>query len=299
MHGILIVDKPALMSSAYVVEIARRRAGVSKAGHTGTLDPIATGVLPICFGNATKLAGYLIAEDKGYEAELELGRQTDTLDRTGNTVAENVEAAELLSDEAILEALIALRGAQEQMPPMFSAIKQDGVRLYHRARAGEEVPRTPRPIVIHRLDLVWRRGRRVAISVHCSKGTFIRSLVSDLGAALGVGAHLTELRRTKSGAFTIDQAVRIEGLTPERAAAALIPMPRILPLPSILLPAERYAELRDGRPEILRDFAAELLGMGQLVSSDGDLLAVIEGRPEGPRYLRVFPDRIPPAPVPE
>lgn len=299
LHGILIVDKPAQMSSAYVVELARRRAGVAKAGHTGTLDPIATGVLPICFGNATKLAGYLIAEDKGYEAELDLGRQTDTLDRTGNVTAENLEAAERLSDEEILAALVARRGAQEQMPPMFSAIKQDGVRLYHRARAGEEVARAPRPIVIHRLDLVWRRGRRVAISVHCSKGTFIRSLVSDLGAALGVGAHLTELRRTQSGAYTIDQAVRIEGLTPERAAAALIPMPRILPLPSILLPAERHAELRDGRPEILRDFATELLGMGQLVSSAGDLLALIEGRPEGPRYLRVFPEGIPPAPAPE
>jgi tRNA pseudouridine55 synthase len=299
LHGILIVDKPAHMSSAYVVELVRRRAKVAKAGHTGTLDPIATGVLPICLGGATKLAGYLIAEDKGYEAELELGVETDTLDRTGTVTGEHREAAEAISDEALLAALAARRGPQEQLPPMFSAIKQDGVRLYHRARAGEEVERPLRPIVIHRLELKWRRGRRAAISVHCSKGTFIRSLISDLGKDLGVGAHLAELRRTRSGSYTLAQAVPLDSLTPASAAAHLIPLPRMLSVPSVVLPPERYAEVRDGRPEVLREYAASFTGMGQLVSESGQLLALLETRPEGPRYLRVFPEGMQALPAPE
>lgn len=290
LHGILILDKPAHLSSAHVVDKVRRAAGAAKAGHTGTLDPIATGVLPICLGAATKLAGYLIAEDKAYEAELELGRQTDTLDRTGATVAEHLEAADRLSDEALLAALAARRGPQQQLPPMFSAIKQDGVRLYHRARAGEEVERAPRPVVIHQLELLWRRGRRAGISVHCSKGTFIRSLIDDLGRELGVGAHLAELRRTRSGAYTLAQAISLEGITPERAAAHLIPLPRMLAIPSIAVPAARHGEVRDGRFEVLREFAGELTGMSQLVSEAGQLLALIEGGPAGPRYLRVFPE---------
>ncbi len=294
LHGILIVDKPAHMSSAYVVEMVRRRARVAKAGHTGTLDPIATGVLPICLGGATKLAGYLLAEDKTYEAELELGRETDTLDRTGVTLAENLAGAELVSDEALLAALVARRGPQEQQPPMFSALKQDGVRLYQLARAGEEVPRASRPIVIHRLELLWRRGRRVAISVHCSKGTFVRSLVADLGRDLGVGAHLAELRRTASGHFALDQAVTLDSLTPERAAAQMIPLPRLLAAPMVEVPRERFLELRHGSPELLREYAAGRAGMVQLVSAAGELLALIEVLPEESRYLRVFPEGFPP-----
>jgi tRNA pseudouridine55 synthase len=294
LHGLLIVDKPARYSSAQVVDQVRRRAAVAKAGHTGTLDPLATGVLPICLGRATKLAGYLIAEDKTYDAELELGVETDSLDREGVITAERLAEAERVSDEQLAAALAAMVGAQQQLPPMFSAIKQGGVRLYHRARAGEVVEREPRAVVIHRLELRWRRGRRVAISVHCSKGTFVRSLAADLGAALGCGAHVVELRRTRSGAHALEQAVRLDELTPERAAAALIPMPSMLRLPSYVAPRERQAELRDGRAGVLAELAGDLVGMGQVLGERGELIALIAG-PAAPgagglRYLRVFPE---------
>jgi tRNA pseudouridine55 synthase len=288
LHGVLIVDKPANMSSAYVVENVRRLARITKAGHTGTLDPIATGVLPICVGHATKLAGYLIAEDKVYDAEFELGVETDTLDRTGSIFAEARERAEQISDAELSQALAARVGAQLQLPPMFSAIKLDGVRLYHRARAGEEVERIPRPIIIHSLELRWRHGRRVAISVHCSKGTFVRSLISDVGRDLGVGAHLTELRRTVSGAYSLSKAIALEGLTPAKAAEHLIPMAQMLAVPSIVVPGPRHAELRDGRREVLAEYASALAGIGLMVDEAGKLLALVENRPEGARYLRVF-----------
>lgn len=290
LHGILIIDKPPHVTSASVVEKVRRRAGVAKAGHTGTLDPLATGVLPICLGAATKLAGYLIAEDKAYEAELELGSSTTTLDRTGAVLEERFAAADALDDDALLAALVARRGPQQQLPPMFSAIKQNGVRLYEKARAGKDVERAPRAITIHRLELLWRRGRRAAISVHCSKGTFIRSLIDDLGRDLGVGAHLTELRRTLSGSYSLAQAISVEAITPQTAAAHLIPVEKMLAIPSLPVPAARHLELRDGRPEVLRDLAAGVTCMTQLTSESGQLLALIEGTPEGPRYVRVFPE---------
>lgn len=293
LHGVLILDKPANVTSAQVVDSVRRRAKVRKAGHTGTLDPLATGVLPIVLGHATKLAGYLLAEDKAYDAELELGVSTDTFDRTGTITARHEAAAEALSDAALAQALAELRGATEQLPPMFSAIKQDGVRLYHRARAGEEVPRTPRPIKLHSLELRWRRGRTLAISVHCSKGTFVRSLVADLGSALGVGAHLTELRRTRSGDYSLEQALPLAEITPELAAARLIPMTRMLSARSIVVPRERHLDLRNGRPELLAELTCELSGMAQLLDDEGQLLALIERGPEGARYLRVFAESLP------
>lgn len=294
LHGILIVDKPAYVTSAGVVEKVRRKTGTAKAGHTGTLDPLATGVLPICLGAACKLAGYLLAEDKGYEAELELGRRTTTLDRTGEVLEEQLALADAVTDEQLEAALARWRGAHQQLPPMYSAIKQDGVRLYERARAGKEVERTPRSIVIHRLEVRWREGRRVGISVACSKGTFVRSLVDDLGAALGCGANLTQLRRTQSGNYTLAQAIALDDLTVETAAARMIPVAEMLPIPSRVVPRHRHQELRDGRPEVLRDVWRELVleseragrsapdGMMQLVSEMGSLLALIECRSTGP-----------------
>src|SRR5215467_4389163 len=210
MHGILVLDKPAGMTSASAVDRVRRALEISRAGHGGTLDPIATGVLPVCVGAGTKLAQFLLADDKAYEAEGVLGVETDTLDRTGRVVVErNAE----VSREALLTALAAQRGERTQIPPMYSAIRQGGVRLYDRARAGEEVERAPRPIRIERLDLLWFEPPRFGVAVACSKGTYIRSLIADLGSALGAGAHLAELRRTRSGRFTIEQAVTLDRLT--------------------------------------------------------------------------------------
>src|SRR4051812_1561927 len=171
MHGILVLDKPAGMTSATAVEQVRSALGISRAGHGGTLDPIATGVLPICLGAGTKLAQFLLAEDKAYLAEGVLGIETDTLDRTGRVVAERAVAA---SRAALAAALAAHLGEQTQVPPMYSAIKQGGVRLYDRARAGEEVERAPRQIRIDRLELLAFEPPRFRIAIACSKGTYVR-----------------------------------------------------------------------------------------------------------------------------
>src|SRR5262245_15589464 len=197
------------MTSATAVDRVRRGLGVARAGHGGTLDPIATGVLAICVGAATKLAQFLLADDKAYLAAGVLGVETDTLDRTGRVVAER---AANVSREALLAALAAHTGEQRQIPPMYSAIKQGGVRLYERARAGEEVERAARRIRIDRLELLAFEPPRFRIAIACSKGTYIRSLIADLGTAVGVGAHLAELRRIRSGRFAIEHAVTLDRL---------------------------------------------------------------------------------------
>jgi tRNA pseudouridine55 synthase len=210
MNGVLVLDKPRAMSSASAVEHVKRRLGAKRAGHGGTLDPIATGVLPICLDEATKLAQYMLADDKEYEADLVLGTETDTLDRTGTITA--THPAEHITRDMLERVLVARTGEQDQLPPMYSAIKQDGVRMYHRARAGETVERTPRRIRIDRLALLDFAPPVVRISIACSKGTYVRSLVADIGTDLGVGAHMAELRRTRSGMFTLAQAHDLDRL---------------------------------------------------------------------------------------
>src|SRR5215468_1012154 len=242
IHGILVLDKPTGMTSASAVDRVRHALGISRAGHGGTLDPIATGVLPICLGAGTKLAQFLLAEDKAYFAEGVLGVETDTLDRTGQVVAERPGVA--VTRDALAAALAAHLGDQTQIPPMYSAIKQGGVRLYDRARAGEEVERAPRRIRVDRLELLAFEPPRFQIAVACSKGTYIRSLIADLGAAVGAGAHLEELRRTRSGRFTIDQAVTLDRV----ADAALVPPDQALDLPRVTVPAERVRHVLGGLP---------------------------------------------------
>src|SRR5262245_18157876 len=176
------------MSSAAAVDHVKKRLAAKRAGHGGTLDPIATGVLPICLGEATKLAAYLLADDKEYEAQALLGIETDTLDRTGAIVATRDAGA---ITRAQIEAVLSQKlGEQDQVPPMFSAIKQGGVRLYERARACEEVERPPRRIRIDRLELLAFEPPKIRIAIACSKGTYVRSLVADIGSALGCGAHM-------------------------------------------------------------------------------------------------------------
>ena len=211
MHGVLVIDKPGGVSSTFVVDKVRRALDMVKAGHGGTLDPIATGVLPICIGSGTKVAQFLLADDKAYEAEGLLGVSTDTLDRSGRVIDERpVDPG--LTREDLLAVLARFTGELDQVPPMYSAIKQGGTRLYHRARAGHEVERAPRRIRIDRLELVAFEPPRFRVAVACSKGTYVRSLVADIGDALGAGAHLTELRRTRSGRFTLDHAVSLDAI---------------------------------------------------------------------------------------
>jgi tRNA pseudouridine55 synthase len=286
VHGVLVLDKPAPMSSAHAVEHVRRALGVDRAGHGGTLDPIATGVLVVCLGAATKLAQFLLADDKAYEAEGLLGVETDTLDRTGQVVRER--PAEV-SQAALAAAIEALRGATTQIPPMYSAIKQGGVRLYDRARAGEHVERAPRPIRIDQLELLAFEPPRFRVAVACSKGTYIRSLVADLGAAVGAGAHLTALRRTRSGRFTLDGAVTLD-----RVRAA----PLIAPADATGLPTRRVAADQLGWVLSGVQFPLEALGAAglerfQLVDEAGRLVAVAHADAGRTVYDRVFPELVP------
>lgn len=296
MNGVLVLDKPAGMSSAAAVEHVKKRLRVRRAGHGGTLDPIATGVLPICLGEATKLAAYLLADDKEYEAEAMLGVETDTLDRTGTVTATHPAGG--VTREQIEAVLAAHTGEIDQVPPMFSAIKRGGVRLYERARAGEEVEREPRRVRIDRLELLaWTpptagegsasgAGPRIKLAIACSKGTYVRSLVADIGRALGCGAHMTELRRTRSGVFTLAMAHDLDRLDDLR----LVPLTEATSLPKVISPAELVPRVRSGLQLAPERFGVppENYERFQLLDPDGGLVAICHV--EGARvvYDRVF-----------
>lgn len=193
LHGILLLDKPLGMSSNQALQAARRLLRAAKGGHTGALDPLATGLLPLCFGEGTKIAGMLLGSRKAYLAECRLGMTTTTADLEGEVVEQRPVPA--LDDEALERALAPLRGRIVQVPPVYSALKQDGEPLYVKARRGEVVDIPPREVDIHRLELMAHEGDRLRLLVECGSGTYIRSLAVDLGEQLGCGAHLTSLRR--------------------------------------------------------------------------------------------------------
>lgn len=206
--GLIPVDKPAGMSSHQVVDRVRRMISEQKVGHAGTLDPLATGVLLVLIGDGTKLSRFLIEEDKEYIGKMILGKETDTGDAEGKLVR---EVRDFLYERADIEKLFASKiGRQWQIPPMYSAVKVGGVPLYRRARRGEEVERKAREIWIHQLRLLDFKFPEVIFGVHCSKGTFIRALVSDWGRELGCGAYLAELRRVRCGSFGLRESWSLE-----------------------------------------------------------------------------------------
>ena len=195
MHGVLLLDKPTGISSNAALQRAKNLFRARKAGHTGSLDPLATGMLPICFGEATKLSTYLLASDKSYCTTAQLGVVTDSGDSDGAVIKTN-SIPEPLTEQGVESELARLRGSIEQVPPMYSALKHQGERLYKLARQGKTVERKARSVTIHELLLKALDNDTVTLSVRCSKGTYIRTLVEDLGQALGCGAHITMLRRT-------------------------------------------------------------------------------------------------------
>jgi tRNA pseudouridine55 synthase len=210
MNGILIVDKPAGPTSFDVVRRVRSLLKVEKAGHTGTLDPMATGVLPICVGAATKIAGLISEGRKSYDALIRLGIETDTQDAAGKVIAEG-PVPQLTAQ--LLEAVLAkFRGSYLQVPPMFSAVKVGGKRLHELAREGEEVHREARPVEVYELAVRDFSAAEISISLTCSKGFFVRALAHDIGKELHCGAHLKALRRTRSGPFALEQAVGLAQL---------------------------------------------------------------------------------------
>lgn len=244
LDGVVVIDKPIGPTSFAIVRDARRQTGVRKVGHGGTLDPLATGVLPICFGEATKLAQFLLDADKEYQATICFGVETDTYDAEGKVTA--TADAGRLSEEQVREALAGFIGEQQQIPPMFSALKRDGRPLHSYARAGEVLERAPRAVRIMTLDLVSFSAPLATIFMRCSKGTYVRSLAHDLGRTLGTGAHLTALRRTRSGPFTLAGAIAPEALAAE--TLPLVPLAEALShLPAVVVSDEAARAVSEGR----------------------------------------------------
>jgi tRNA pseudouridine55 synthase len=279
LEGVLAVDKPSGPTSHDVVGRARRALGVRRVGHTGTLDPFATGLLLLCVGTATRLAEFLTDLDKSYDAEAVLGISTDTLDRQGTVVAES-EAWRDTTRAEVEAALEGLRGPILQVPPQYSAKKVGGVAMHRRARRGETVALEPRPVTVRELELVEVDLPRLRLRVRCSSGTYVRALARDLGEALGVGAHLAELRRTAVGGFRVEDAVALEELdaagrggdgVPDRAWHT--PLEALAHLPSEEVSRERARALAHG--QILPAAGAEDRGPVAL-SCEGALVAVAE-----------------------
>ena len=275
--GALLLDKPLGLSSNRALQEAKKLLGAKKAGHAGTLDPLASGLLLILVGEATKFAGPMLEADKEYLATVKLGVTTTTADAEGAVLEERPVD---VSAEQVATALGRFRGAIEQTPPMHSALKRDGVPLYELARAGRTVERQARRIEIHELELLQCAPPILELRVRCSKGTYIRTLAEDIGAALGTGAHLAALRRTGAGRFHIRDAATLEELRlmPNRRAA-LLPLRVLLEgLPSTELDAAAEARLRNGQP-------LKISGLGEglcaLYRSDGGVIGLGEARAEG------------------
>ncbi len=297
LHGIVLLDKPLGLSSNQALQAVRRLLRAAKGGHTGALDPLATGLLPLCFGEATKLAGSLLGARKAYVAECRLGITTDTADREGEIVQQRPVP---VLDEAIIEAALApLRGRIWQVPPMYSALKRDGERLYAKARRGENVEVPPREVEVHRLDLFGRSADTLQLQVECGSGTYVRSLAVDLGERLGCGAHLTALRRLWVEPFrepdmlTLEQLQQAAGQGDEALLACLLPVAAgLAQLPTLRLDDAQSMAISRGQPIVLADSSGS--GRCAAYASDGALLALLELDEQGrARILRGF--NLPPA----
>ena len=279
--GLLVVDKPAGWTSHDVVGRCRRLAGTRKVGHAGTLDPMATGVLVLGVGRATRLLGHLALTDKAYAATVRLGATTVTDDAEGEVVT--TQDASAVTDDAVLRGLRALTGAISQVPSAVSAVKVDGVRSYARVRAGEQVELAARPVVVSRLELLARRGDDLDVAVECTSGTYVRALARDLGAALGVGAHLTALRRTRVGPFDLAQA---RTLDQHAEQLALVPLDAAVAasFPRRELDADEAVALSYGK----RLAPTGVPGTLGAFAPDGRCIALLEDRDDAARPVVVF-----------
>ncbi len=291
ISGVLLIDKPAGLTSFGVVRRVGPVLKVRKVGHLGTLDPFATGLLPLALGQATRLIPFLTVEPKTYWARLRLGEETATQDLTGEVVARSEKLPEA---EAVRQAAARFVGEIEQVPPMYSAVHHQGQRLYHLARRGEEVPRPPRRVLIHRLEVEEIALPEVSFQVTCSGGTYIRTLAADLGAFLSCGAHLTALRRLAVGSFRVEAALPLAALetaAPEEVRTRIIPLAACLPgMREVRVDPPGARRLRQGQglpcPE-------NVWAPGETVKvlAAGELVAVATIREEGDRR-RLAPVRV-------
>ena len=295
LDGILVLDKPSGMSSNQALQAVKRLYFAAKAGHTGSLDPLATGVLPLCFGEATKFSQFLLEADKAYESTFILGVVTDTGDADGE-VMERLDASGIEADD-VERALGAFRGEIEQVPSMYSAIKHQGQPLYKLARQGQEVERSARPVVIKRLEVRGFRGGdrpEVDIYLECSKGTYVRSLAEDVGRALGCGAHVGQLRRTRAGPFGPEDSVTLATLEAPKTHGELAGMDALLQpadaalngLPLVQLSESGGFYMRQGQPVLVPNAPCD--GMVRIALETGEFLGVGEILDDG----RVAPRRL-------
>ncbi|MCP3985411.1 MAG: tRNA pseudouridine(55) synthase TruB [bacterium] len=288
--GFLVVDKPVGWTSHDVVDAARRWLGIRKVGHLGTLDPLATGVLPLAIRGATKLVPFLADGQKTYVGTIRLGVSTDTFDAEGRVTHEH--DGPLPEEPVVKQAVQAFRGEIQQLPPMYSSVKKDGVPLYRLARKGEEVERELRSVTIHQISMPHYEPPEIGIEVHCTPGTYVRTLAADLGEKLGCGAHLSGLRRTRSGPFTLEQARTPEAWEALAEAgeleAELTPPDQALELPRVRLTAVQARKVGHGAAIPAAEASGEFeMGppprpgdrLSALIPS-GEMLAVMELRPD-------------------
>ncbi len=281
VSGVLVVDKPIGLTSHDVVQIIRRGTGIRRAGHTGTLDPRASGVLVVLIGPAVRLSEYVSASDKRYQATIRLGSSTDTYDAEGAVTGSPTVSVDEITEEQFNKVLERFIGEIEQVPPPYSAVKVQGRRAYDMAREGEEVDLAPRIIKVYSLEILEWAPPEVVIDVYCSSGTYVRSLANDLGKELGTGAHLVGLRRTKSGRFTLRDAVPLRRLQEAFDAGNwyrnLIPAAEALAdWPMVELDADQVELIRHGH-RIPAE--AGQSGLARGVSQQGDLVALLEVDP--------------------
>jgi tRNA pseudouridine55 synthase len=275
IHGILLLDKRLGISSNRALQEVKRLFNANKAGHTGSLDPLATGLLPLCFGEATKVSGMMLDDNKRYQVIIQLGIKTDTGDLEGSIIeTRSVPEFTIESIKAILEKFT---GEIDQIPPMYSALKQNGKKLYELAREGKTVERIARHITIFELKLLDTQKDSLELEVYCSKGTYIRSLAEDIGEEMGCGATVKELRRLQAGQFHIEQAISLENLQEldeQQLLAALIAVDTPLQnLPAVHLNEQQAANTKQGQSSTLTEnflgtvrmyHAAEFLGLGEM-----------------------------------
>jgi tRNA pseudouridine55 synthase len=295
--GIVILDKPAGISSAQAVSRVKRLLGVKKIGHTGTLDPFATGVLICCINQATRLARFFLHADKSYQAVLRLGVETDTQDATGKVIAQ--ARVPLIDPDRLIATIKGFEGRQLQRPPVFAALKHEGTPLYKLARQGRPVQKPARPIEVTAIKVTWIELPDVGLEITCSSGTYVRTLCADMGSAIGCGGHLAGLRRTTSSGFGIDQAITLSALQEMESRARLVDM--LIPMNAalhhmpmfiadsddLLQRIDHGVRLRaEDLPTALLQ-TAEKPGLGnhvKVVNTDLELKAVLKPNAEGTAY---------------
>lgn len=291
MNGILLIDKPEGVSSAGVVRVVKKTLAVEKIGHLGTLDPFASGLLPLCLGAGTKIAQFLMTERKSYTGTLRLGVETETLDATG-TITKTSQIPSYGMTE-LRELTIRFSHNYWQTPPMYSALKRNGVPLYKLARRGVVVEREPRQAHLEQFSLFQIEPDLLGFSLTCSKGTYVRSLAADIGAALGCGAHLTTLRRTEFGDFSVREALPLQALTdlPGKVMTPLLsPAQAMQQYRTVGVDSDDIAKLRRGQQDPLRNLPNAIRDheIVSLLDPAGELVAVVESDQGQWRLARVL-----------